>query len=96
MRHVMRKRQGLSGIKGIATVAVWLAGTGGGVALAQGAPPGLGAWHSGWPSFIEAQKSPPAGDAREVATSRSDSRAAIRAGDPARAASDVRGGHRGS
>ncbi|HJS84817.1 MAG TPA: hypothetical protein VJ779_05105 [Acetobacteraceae bacterium] len=34
---------------------------GGAAALAQGMPPG-GPWHSGWPSFVKAER---AGDERE-------------------------------
>ncbi len=69
---------------------------GGAAALAQGAPPGFVPWHSGWPSFIEAQQMrgtsvgrasmPPPG-ARATAT---------RNGRSVFAASNAQSHHRGS
>jgi len=43
-------------MKRIMTTAVLLAALGGGGAMAQGLPPGYGAWQSGWRGDAEAQQ----------------------------------------
>jgi len=57
-------------MKKIAMLAVLLTALAGGSALAQGLPPGLGNWQSGWPGYANARPSP------EMATAkaRSDNR----------------------
>jgi hypothetical protein len=63
-------------MKTIMTTAVLLAALGGGSAMAQGLPPGYGAWQSGWRGNAEAQQAQ-ALHAPQAAKTRPDGRAAL-------------------
>ncbi|MBV9775846.1 MAG: hypothetical protein JO143_02235 [Acetobacteraceae bacterium] len=63
-------------MKRIMTTAFLLAALGGGTAMAQGLPPGYGAWQSGWRGGAQAQQAQ-AMRARPAARTRFESRAAV-------------------
>ncbi|HJS83879.1 MAG TPA: hypothetical protein VJ779_00270 [Acetobacteraceae bacterium] len=63
-------------MKTIMTTAALLTVLGGGVALAQGAPPGYGNWQSGWRGAAEAQQAQ-AMAAPRANTTRPNDRAAL-------------------
>ena len=81
-------------MKRIMTTAVLLAALGGD-AMAQGLPPGYGAWQSGWRGNAEAQQAQ-AGRAPQTAKTRPDGRAALaRNRGPMSLAGDAQGASRG-
>ncbi len=88
------KNQGLIQMKQIAIVAA-LTVIGGAAALAQGAPPGLAPWHSGWPSFIETQQMQ-ATSAGRASTSHPASRTEAPRSGSVPVASNVQSNRRGS
>ena len=76
-------------MKRIMTTAILLAALGSGVAMAQGLPPGSGAWQSGWRGNAEAQQAQ-ATRAPQAAKTRPDGRAAlVRSSDPMSLAGDA-------
>lgn len=58
------------------TTAILLAALGSGIAMAQGLPPGYGAWQSGWRGGAEAQQAQ-ALHAPQAAKARPDGRATL-------------------
>ena len=74
--------RGSTRAKKIAAAAL-LTATGGGAALAQGSPPGLGPWQSGWPDYLVSHR-PRAAEARGPAAAQPGGRAAVaKNGEPA-------------